>query len=70
MQIMILVFLKILLFFNKNNNYKKGSKGSYKNNYKNNYKTKDNGYKGNQNKSVPAKKSFWQKVKSIFGKNK
>ena len=56
--------------YNKNNNYKKGSKGGYKNNYKNNYKTKDNGYKGNQNKSAPAKKSFWQKVKSIFGKNK
>lgn len=59
-----------------NDSYKKGGKSSYKKNdyKKSSYKKGDykkSGYKKNYNNQKPApeaKKSFWQKVKSFFGR--
>ncbi len=53
----------------KKDNYKKGSykKGDYKKNGKGGF-DKLNHRGGNQTQKAPEKKSFWQKVKSFFGR--
>ena len=53
----------------KKDNYKKGSykKGDYKKNGKGGF-DKLNHRDGNQTQKTPEKKSFWQKVKSFFGR--
>lgn len=53
----------------KKDGYKKGSykKGDYKKNEKGGF-DKLNHRDGNQTQKVPEKKSFWQKVKSFFGR--
>ena len=53
----------------KKDNYKKGSykKGDYKKNGKGGF-DKLNHRDDNQTQKAPEKKSFWQKIKSFFGR--